>query len=171
VKYHTTAPEIWLIYYKKDSGKPRIPYNHAVEEALCYGWIDSILKPIDAARYAQRFSPRRSASRLSDMNRERVRRLIASGRMTKAGLASIEHVFDHKQDTKPRPAWTIPAVILRRLKRDPTIWKNFQRFPESYKRIRIGWIAAASSRPAVRDQRLRYFLKMTAQNKRFGMVQ
>src|SRR2546425_13099589 len=74
-KHHRTAPEIWLIYYKKDSGKPRIPYNDAVEEALCYGWIDSILKPVDADRYAQRFSPRRPRSRLSEMNRERVRRL------------------------------------------------------------------------------------------------
>ena len=73
-KHHRAAPEIWLIYYKKESGKPRIPYNHAVEEALCYGWIDSILKPVDARRYAQRFSPRRSTSRLSEMNRERVRR-------------------------------------------------------------------------------------------------
>src|SRR2546430_516924 len=83
------APEIWPIYYKKQSGKPRIPYNHAVEEALCYGWIDRPLKPIDADRYAQRFSPRRPTSRLSAMNRERVRRLIAAGRMTAAGLESI----------------------------------------------------------------------------------
>src|SRR5881628_722204 len=80
-RHHKTAPEIWLIYYKKHSGKPRIPYNHAVDEALC-------------------FSPRRPTSRLSDMNRERVRRLIASGRMTKAGLAAIEHAFDRKKDTK-----------------------------------------------------------------------
>ncbi|HTI05612.1 MAG TPA: hypothetical protein VL549_09865 [Gemmatimonadales bacterium] len=58
-KHHRRAPEIWLIYYKKASGKPRIPYNDAVDEALCYGWIDSILKPIDDKKYAQRFSPRR----------------------------------------------------------------------------------------------------------------
>src|SRR5213596_4263102 len=101
-RHHETAPEIWLIYYKKDSGKPRIPYNDAVEEALCYGWIDSILKPIDARRYAQRFSPRRPTSVLSAMNRERVRRLITAKRMTKAGLASISHAFDHKKDTKQK---------------------------------------------------------------------
>ena len=81
--HHRTAPEIWLIYYKKDTGKPRIPYNHAVEEALCHGWIDSITKPVDGSRWAQRFSPRRSTSRLSDMTRERVRRLIKAKRMTK----------------------------------------------------------------------------------------
>ena len=86
-RHHKTAPEIWLIYYKKHSGRPRIPYSDAVEEALCYGWIDSITKPVDEDRWAQRFSPRRPSSRLSEMNRERVRRLIAARRMTKAGLA------------------------------------------------------------------------------------
>src|ERR1041385_544363 len=88
---HKTAGEIWLIYYKKDSGKPRIRYNDAVEEALCYGWIDGISKPIDPKKYTQRFSPRKKTSRLSDMNRERVRRLIKAGRMTKAGMAAIAH--------------------------------------------------------------------------------
>ena len=168
---HETAGEIWLIYYKKASGKRRVPYNDAVDEALCYGWIDSLLKPIDADRYAQRFSPRRPTSRLSAMNRERVRRLIASGRMTRFGLESIKHAFDHKSDTKPRPKWEVPNDILRRLKRDRTVWRNFQRFPASYQRIRIGWIVAARRRRDVFEQRLGYFLKMTARNKRFGMVQ
>lgn len=162
-KHHATAPEIWLIYYKKDSGKPRIPYNDAVEEALCYGWIDSLLKPIDARKYAQRYSPRKKTSKLSDMNRERVLRLIESGRMTKAGLAAIAHVGKKSGKT--------PADIERRLKQDPVTWRNFQRFPASYKRIRIGWIDAARHRREAFEQRLRYFLKMTKQNKRFGMVQ
>lgn len=162
-KHHKTASEIWLIYYKKASGKPRIPYNDAVDEALCYGWIDSLLKPLDAHKYAQRYSPRKKTSRLSDMNRERVRRLIKSGRMTKAGLAAIEHTGKRSAE--------LPADILARLKRDPTTWKNFQKFPASYKRIRIGWIDAARKRREAFEQRLRYFLKMTAQNKRFGMVQ
>ena len=162
-RHHKTAREIWLIYYKKDSGKPRIPYNDAVEEALCYGWIDSLLKPIDARKYAQRYSPRKKTSKLSDMNRERVLRLIESGRMTKAGLAAIAHVGKKSGKT--------PADIERRLKQDPVTWGNFQRFPASYKRIRIGWIDAARHRQEAFEQRLRYFLKMTRQNKRFGMVQ
>jgi uncharacterized protein YdeI (YjbR/CyaY-like superfamily) len=170
-RHHRTAPEIWLIYYKKHSGKARIPYNHAVEEALCYGWIDSILKPVDADRYAQRFSPRRATSRLSEMNRERIRRLIAAGRMTGAGLERIKHVFDQRRDTKQKLKWETPADVLKRLQRDPVAWKNFRRFPESYKRIRIGWIVAARGRREVFEQRLRYFLKMTARNMRFGMVQ
>ena len=170
-RHHRTAPEIWLIYYKKHSGKPRIPYSDAVEEALCYGWIDSIVKPVDEDRWAQRFSPRRPSSRLSAMNRERVRRLIAARRMTKAGLERIAHVFDHTRDTKRRVKWQIPPDILTVLKRDRTTRKHFQAFPESYKRIRIGWIEAARRRPEILRQRLRHFLKMTAQNKRFGMVQ
>ena len=170
-RHHKRAPEIWLVYYKKHSGKPRIPYNHAVEEALCYGWIDSILKPIDGDRYAQRFSPRRSTSQLSAMNRERVRRLIVAGKMTRAGLASIAHAFDHRKDTKEPAKFVVPQDILRRLKREAAMWKHFQEFPESYKRIRIGWIIAARHRPEVLEQRLRYFLKMTARNQRFGMVQ
>ena len=170
-RHHKTAPEIWLIYYKKDSGKPRIPYNHAVEEALCYGWIDSILKPIDGRKYAQRFSPRRPTSVLSAMNRERVLRLIKTKRMTRAGLDSIAHAFDRKKDAREPRGASIPKDILARLRRHPTAWKHFQRFPASYKRIRIGWIDAARHRRDAFEQRLRYFLKMTAQNKRFGMVQ
>ena len=170
-KHHRTAPEIWLIYYTKHSGKPRIPYSDAVEEALCYGWIDNIAKPLDTDRWAQRFSPRRPTSVLSAMNRERVRRLIAARRMTKAGLERIKHVFDHRKDTRRTIEWKLPADIARRLKNDAHVWQNFRRFPESYKRIRIGWIVAARRRPEIFEQRLRHFLKMTARNKRFGMVQ
>jgi uncharacterized protein YdeI (YjbR/CyaY-like superfamily) len=170
-KHHARAPEIWLIYYKKSSGKPRIPYNDAVDEALCYGWIDSLTKPIDDKRWAQRFTPRRKTSTLSDMNRERVRRLIAARRMTRAGLAGIAHVFDHRKDAPSRRAATLPDDIARALQRDPETWRNFQRFPASYKRIRVGWIDAGRRRREVFNQRLRYFLKMTKQNKRFGMVQ
>src|SRR5437867_3892694 len=91
---HRSASEIWLIYYKKDSGKPRIPYNAAVEEALCYGWIDSTVKRIDNERIAQRFSPRRKNSGLSEMNKERVRRLIKAKKMTRFGLESIRQHLD-----------------------------------------------------------------------------
>jgi uncharacterized protein YdeI (YjbR/CyaY-like superfamily) len=165
-KHHTTAPEIWLVYYKKGSGRPRIPYNDAVEEALCFGWIDSIVKPIDEKRYAQRFSPRRPKSALSAMNAERIRRLVAAGKMTPAGLAAVRE----KLGGEKRP-FKVPRDIVAALRADPSAWKNFRAFPESYKRIRIGWIDASRHRPEVFFQRLRYFVRMTAANKRFGMVQ
>src|SRR5437870_8006402 len=131
--HHKTAPEIWLIYYKKHSGRPRIPYSDAVEEALCYGWIDSITKPVDEDRWAQRFSPRRPSSRLSEMNRERVRRLIAARRMTKAGLARIAHVFDHESDTKRKREWRGPPDIPAAIKQERAKRKNFEALPESDK--------------------------------------
>jgi uncharacterized protein YdeI (YjbR/CyaY-like superfamily) len=173
-RHHATAKEIWLVYPKKHSGEPRIPYNDAVEEALCFGWIDSTMKTLDADRNAQRFSPRRRGSALSPMNKERVRRLIKSGKMTRAGLVSIEQHLDdqHKTTGAPRlKGSAYPADILQAIKADEAAWKNFKRFPRSYKQIRVGWIDGARKRPAEFEKRLRYFVKMTARNKRFGMVQ
>ncbi len=173
-KNHRSAPEIWLVYYRKHSGKPRIPYNDAVEEALCFGWIDSTLKPIDANKFAQRFSPRRKNSALSEMNKERVRRLIKAKRMTHYGLESIKHhlgtSLNPSQSRQLKP-FKLPKDILQAIKRDPIGWQNFKEFPESYKRIRVGWIDGARDRPEIFKQRLQYFLRMTAKNKRFGMVQ
>jgi len=162
-KNHASEKEIWLIYYKKHSGKPRIPYNDAVEEALCYGWIDSIIKRIDDDRTAQRFSPRRPRSFLSETNKERVRRLVKAKKMTRFGLEKIE--------TQLAEEYVHANDIIAALKKDAKTWKNFQAFPESYQRIRVGWIDAARHRPEIFQQRLRYFLRMTVQNKKFGMVQ
>jgi uncharacterized protein YdeI (YjbR/CyaY-like superfamily) len=174
-KHHATRREIWLMYYNKSSGKPRIPYNDAVEEALCFGWIDSIMKKIDAASFAQRFTPRKPKSVWSEMNKERVRRLIKEKKMTAAGLAAFNGSARRsvlKTGTSVRAQkLVIPPFILKALKRDAITWKNFQKFPESYKRIRIGWIEGARHRPKIFRQRLNYFLKMTALNKRYGMVQ
>lgn len=169
-KHHATEPEIWVIYYKKSSGKQRIPYNDTVEEALCYGWIDSTTKPIDDEKYAQRFSPRRPKAKWSPMNIERLYRLLEQKKVTKAGLEAAKDVLATIRRRRDKKI-VIPTDILKALKRDPTIWRNFSLFPTSYKRIRIGWIDGSRRRPDVFQQRLRYFLKMTAQNKRFGMVQ
>ncbi len=160
--------EIWLIYYRKSSGQKRIPYNDAVEEALCYGWIDGIMKGVDEETFAQRFTPRRSNSTLSQLNKERIYRLIEQKKMTPKGLTAIKHVFDA---TSKRPKFIIPTDILKLLKEDKETWENFQKFPKSYKRIRIGWIESARIRPEDFNKRLNYFLKMTAKNKRYGMVQ
>jgi uncharacterized protein YdeI (YjbR/CyaY-like superfamily) len=174
-KNHRSSAEIWLVYYKKKSGKPRIPYNDAVEEAFCYGWIDSILKPKNEECYLQRFSPRRNNSKLSEMNKERVRRLIKAKKMTRFGWESILHHIE-KNPKKPTGSrilikFALPQDILETLKADPVAWKHFVKFPMSYKRIRIGWIDAARHRPEIFNQRLKYFLKMTIKNKKFGMVQ
>jgi len=169
-KNHDKEKEIWLIYYKKSSGKPRISYNDAVDEALCFGWIDSTVKSVDDEKYAQRFTPRRKGSLLSQMNKERVRKLILEKRMTKFGLDAIAHVFDLKTDVPTD--FIIPSDILKAIKRDKEAWINFQKFPESYKRIRIAYIGHRREQSKEDfEKRLNYFIKMTAKNKRFGQVQ
>jgi hypothetical protein len=87
---HASKEEVWLMIYKKHSGKPSVTLEQAVEEAVCFGWIDSQMQPIDAERHAQRFTPRRKTSNWSERNKERAARLIEEGRMTEAGLAKIE---------------------------------------------------------------------------------
>ena len=168
-KNHNKKKEIWLIYYKKSSHRPRIPYNDAVEEALCYGWIDSIVKSIDEDKFTQRFTPRKPKSKLSEMNKERVQLLIKQKKMITTGLASIKHMFGSSAVENKK--LTIAPDILNAIKQDRDAWENFKGFSDSYKRIRIGWIEAARTRPEFFDQRLRYFLKMTAKNKKYGMVQ
>jgi uncharacterized protein YdeI (YjbR/CyaY-like superfamily) len=160
---HQSEKEIWLIDYLKNSEKTGLAYNDAVDEALCFGWIDSTVKKIDEATIARRFTPRRPNSPLSEMNKERVRRLIKAGRMTPAGLAAAGDLSIEN--------FRISEDILKALEADETTWKNYNNFPASYQRIRVGWIEGARKRPAEFEKRLRYFLKMTAMNKRFGMVQ
>ena len=162
-EHHADESEIWLVFHAKSSNKPSLPYNDAVEEALCFGWIDSINKKLGPDSRAQRFTPRRPKSPLSEMNKVRILRLHAEGKMTEAGLAAAPGVLDEKYD--------LPADIVAALKADEETWRNFEAFPESYKRIRVGWIDGSRNRPDVFEQRLAYFLKMTKQNKRFGMVQ
>jgi uncharacterized protein YdeI (YjbR/CyaY-like superfamily) len=168
-KHHNTETEIWLVYYRKETGKPRISYNDAVEEALRYGWIDSIIRNLDKERFAQRFSKRRAGSGLSQMNKERVRALIAQKKMTKAGLAAIARVFDPAEDEAAD--FAIPPDVLKSLKQNEQAWRNFQKLPERYKRIRIAFIETRKRHGKEQYQRaLRHFVDMTAQGKRFGFV-
>jgi len=154
------AKEIWLVYFKKGSGKTRIAYNDAVEEALCFGWIDSNVRSIDHERFAQRFSPRKPKSPYSPANQERLRRLIAEGKVAKGVLANL--------DTLPAARLTVPKDILEAIKADKRAWANFRKFSPAYKRIRVGFIEGARNRPAEFQKRLNYFIKMTAENKQFG---
>ena len=161
-KHHKTAREIWLVYYRKSSGKPRISYNDAVDEALCFGWIDSIVRTIDGERIAQRFTPRRPGSKTSEMNKARARRLVREGRMTRAGLAAIGSLKTQRL--------VIPADIRSAFERDPLAWKRFRRFPAAYRRIRIAFVEGARKRPAEFERRLRNLVRRSARNERFGMI-
>lgn len=160
-KNHARADEIWLVYYRKSSGKPRISYEDAVEEALCFGWIDGLQRGIDDERFAQRFTPRRRRSSWSEPNKQRLRKLIAEGRMTEAGLAAA-------RDVKLNERLRVPPDIAAELRADPEAWRNFQRFPADYRRLRIAWIDGARARPEEFEKRLRHFLKMTRGGKMYG---
>jgi len=168
-KNHKSATEIWLVYYRKETGKPRIPYNHAVEEALCYGWIDSIIKKLDEERFAQRFSRRKPGSVLSQANLERLRRLCSSGKMTRAGLAAVAHAFDPETDA---PAgFAIPPDILAAIMADKDAWQNFQKMPDEYRRVRVAYIQSRARHGEEQYARaLRNFVRMTAKNRIIGFV-
>ena len=162
-KNHARKKEIWLVYATKKSGKGRVAYSDAVEEALCFGWIDGTVKSIDENYFVQRFRPRRSAkSQLSETNKERVRRMIRAGLMTPAGLEKIRGRMNEQ--------FVLPPDIAAAFRRDSKTWKNFQRFSKWYQRIRVGWLDMSRNNVSLFQSRLRFFLKMTALNKRYGQV-
>lgn len=160
-RHYKSETEVWLTYYNKHSGKPRIAYNDAVEEALCFGWIDSTIKTIDKDSFAQRFSVRKPKSRYSQANTERLRALARQGKVIKEVLATLGHLLEEE-------AFEIPPDILKALKASKAAWKNFQVFSLAYIRIRVAFIDAARKRPQEFEKRLRYFIKMTEKNKQFG---
>ena len=121
--------EIWLVYPKKASGKPRILYNDAVEEALCFGWIDSTAKRIDENSYAQRFSPRNPKTPYSESNKQRLRKLVKEGKVIPSVKAAIEDFIDEE--------FVAPNDILEAIKTNEAAWDNFQKFSPEYQRIRI----------------------------------
>lgn len=133
---HATAPGVWLIYYKKESGKPRVAYDEAVEEALCFGWVDSRPNAIDDERYMQLFSPRKAKSPWSKLNKQRVEKLIAQGLMTAAGLAKVKTA---KQDGTWN-SWdaveelTVPDDLNAALAANKAAEQNFSAFPPSSKK-------------------------------------
>ena len=159
-KHYKTEKEIWLVYYRKRTGQPRISYNDAVEEALCFGWIDSTVKNLDTERIAQRFSPRKPKSGYSQTNKERLHRLIKRGKVMKDVLANLGDISTED--------FEIPSDILQALKANAQAWENFQRYSTSYQRIRVALVDAARNRPEEFRKRLKHFIQMTEKNKQFG---
>ncbi len=156
--------EVWLVYYKKDSGKARIAYNDAVEEALCFGWIDGKIRKLDEARFAQRFTPRKPTSAWSVANIRRARKLIAEGKMTAAGLA----VFRPEKKTAALPQ-QLPPGLLKEFEQQRQAWQNFQGFPPHYRRMTIGWVASAKKEDT-RLKRLHSLIESSARNERIRFM-
>ena len=152
---HATSPGIWLVFDKKSSRPDRLAYGDAVEEGLCFGWIDSTVRTLDDARYVQLFTPRKPKSTWSAANKERVDRLIAQGLLVEAGLAAIELA-------KANGAWTsidavhameVPPDLAAALKRTKNAAKNFAGFSPSARRAYLHWISQAV-RPETRADRI-----------------
>lgn len=169
---HLTTDEIWLVYYKKQSGKPRIPYADAVEEALCYGWIDGKIKRINEEYYIQKFTPRRPKSRWSKYNIERVKKLIKDGRMKPEGLKayqlvleSPELIYDNRADGDPE----IPDDLLKAFKDCEKAYANFMKFSQSSRRIYIEWLNYAK-RSETRLRRIEKIVILSEKNKRPGII-
>jgi len=170
-KNHDTKKEVWLIYYKKHTGKPRIPYDDAVEEAICFGWIDSIVKRIDDEKFTQKFTPRKGKSRWSETNKKRARKMIKEGKMTKAGLAKIEEARKSGEWFKTAPTRKEPAIspeLKKALELNKKALYNFNNLANSYKRNLIGWITSAK-REETRKRRLTEAIRLLEQNKKLGM--
>ena len=164
---HATSPGVWLIYYKKKTGKPRVSYDEAVEEALCFGWIDSRPNKLDEERYQQLFSPRKPNSPWSKLNKDRVERLTRDGLMTAAGLTKVEQA-------QQNGAWTIydaieelsiPPDLGAALSADAVANANFAAFSASSKKNILWWIASAK-RPETRAKRIAETVRLAAQNQR-----
>ena len=144
-----------MVFYKKTIAKTSISYDEAIDEALAYGWIDSIIKKIDDRRYARKFTPRRPGSIWSSPNIERVNRLSREGRMTKWGVEAFEKrtgKISLLEKFKTEPV-EIPEDLLEALKQNEVAWANFQHFTPSYRLRYLMWISAAK-RPETRSKRI-----------------
>ncbi|MCX6562871.1 MAG: YdeI/OmpD-associated family protein [Candidatus Aminicenantes bacterium] len=160
-KHYKTDKEIWLVYYRKPSGKTRISYNDAVEEALCFGWIDSTVKTLDGERTVQKFSPRKPKSGYSQPNKERLQWLMARGKVMKDVLTTLGDISAEQYQFPP-------DILNDALQANEQAWRNFQQYSGSYQRIRVALIDVARKRPAEFQKRLRHLIRMTEQNKQFG---
>ena len=163
-KHGQSKTEVWLIYYKKDSGRPRIPYDDAVEEALCFGWIDSIVKRIDDEKFAQKFTPRRDGSRWSALNTRRVHKMIHDGRMTDAGLAKVDPaILGERSPAKLGEDVDLPPFVKRALMANAPAWKNFRSLSPSRRSAYVRLIVDAK-KEETRDRRVREVISRLEQN-------
>ena len=169
---HDAKKEVWLIYYKKHTGKPTIPYADAVEEALCFGWIDSTIQRIDDKKYARKFTPRKDKSKWSELNIKRARRMIRQGKMTKAELAKFKEAEKrNKSGPKAEPSkkkLVIPLDLKEALSTNAKASDNFNNFAPSYKRLYVRWIRDAK-RKETREKRIKQTVRWAAQNKKPSM--
>lgn len=168
-RHHASAAEIWLVFHKQHTGQPCLGYEDAVEEALCFGWIDSLIRRLDEHRYARKFTPRRSNSRWSDLNRRRYAMLEKRGLLTEAGRANAPAGKRSYAVIERRPANApVPRYIERAFKAERAAWRFFETLAPSYRRAYVAWIDAAK-RAETRERRLREVVARLAKGERLGL--
>ncbi len=173
-KNHSSLPGVWMIYYKKRSGKRKFSYEEAVEDALCFGWIDSAPRKIDDESSMLKFTPRKSKSIWSKLNKKRVKKLIGQKRMAPAGLDKIEQA-------KKNGSWnalnrsdfhaennTLPGYLQKALAKNKKAMKNFLGFPPGYRKRFLFWIDSAK-RVETKQERINQTVLMAAVNKKPGL--
>jgi uncharacterized protein YdeI (YjbR/CyaY-like superfamily) len=168
---HGTEKEIWLLHYKKHTAKPSISYEEAVEEALCFGWIDSIMKSLDGEKYALRYSPRKRSSIWSEANKRRVEKMISQGLMTEAGLAKIREAKasgEWQKATVREDTTNIPPDLEEALRANAKARLNFESLAPSYKKQFIWWITSAKTQET-RQRRVLETVRLAEENKKPGM--
>ncbi len=155
---HQVSKEIWLLLDDREQ-LATVSYLDAVEEAICFGWIDGIQKRRNQFEKAQRFSPRKPKGNWTELNKARARRLIRLGLMTEAGLKTLPDLH---------ASFTVPAYVKDALKQTPGAMKYFKTFPSLYVRVRVGYIDEMVKKPVELEKRLSNFVKRTAEGKQFG---
>ena len=168
-KHHASELEVWLIFYKRHTGVESIAYKDARDEALCFGWVDSLVKRLDDRRYAIKFTPRRSDSRWSDKNRQRYAALEASGRLKPAGIARRPT----DRGYGPRPARLLlpsklPAYIQAALNKRATAARHFEALSPAQRRRYVAWIESAK-REETKLRRLKEAIRLLAAGKVLGL--
>ena len=165
-EHHDSESEIWLVIHKRHTGEESVSYDDAVEEALCFGWIDSIVRRLDADRYLRKFTPRKPDSRWSTINRQRYAQLKARGLLAAPGAKRPP--TDRSGDA-PRPSVSVlPPYIERELRANARAWRYFEKLAPSYRRAYIGWIDSAK-REETKEKRLREVVGLLAAGKKLGL--
>ena len=173
-KNHSSFSGVWLIYYKKDSGKRKFNYADAVEEALCFGWIDSLPRKLDHQRAMLKFTPRKPKSVWSKLNKQRIEKLIDQKLMTAAGINKIEAAKnDGSWDTLNHADFhaennSLPEYLKKALNKNKKALENFHAFASGYRKRLLFWIDSAKT-PATKAARIKQTLAMAAANKKPGL--
>jgi uncharacterized protein YdeI (YjbR/CyaY-like superfamily) len=164
-RHHASSPGVWLVFHKAHTGIQSIRYEDAIREALCFGWIDSLIKRLDEERYAFKMTPRKPASKWSDLNRKRWAELKAAGLLTAAGLAAAPTGRTYA----PKPVIPVlPAYIARALRAHPKAWAFFRTLSPGQRRDFVVWIHTAK-RADTRQRRIRESIAVLASGKTLGL--